>query len=382
LISGKNQNKLAVLEKTLRKPENWQDFESLCKRLWGEIWDCSEIKKNGRSGQNQHGVDVYGIPNGEDQYYGIQCKGKDDYTNSSLTEKEIDAEIEKAKTFQPVLRKLYFTTSANKDSSIEEYVRLKDIENRKLNLFEIHLFSWEDIVDLIEQNKKTHDWFVKNINFKTQYSVSVKFQDESERLIFTPKLFKNHITYKLRQPEKLSFGLHHYSPEDNRKTTIKIATEPQPVRYFMNGTTYNKSASVFSVRLTNTGNTAIKNFKIYFQFIGTEFAIDTVTKQSRFLDTFKYTYNTFIYKDSTDGIFEPEQEILVQNDSIRTDDFCIRPNIEGAQEIEVKWKLVSEDFDENGSLFIELKTEIVEKSSSEEYEYPLKDEIRFDNYKE
>lgn len=54
----------------IKKPENWQDFESLCKKLWGEIWNCSDtIKKNGRSGQKQHGVDIYGVPKGEKQYY-------------------------------------------------------------------------------------------------------------------------------------------------------------------------------------------------------------------------------------------------------------------------------------------------------------------------
>lgn len=37
--------------KSLSKPLNWQDFEILCKKLWGEIWKRSEIKKNGRSGQ-------------------------------------------------------------------------------------------------------------------------------------------------------------------------------------------------------------------------------------------------------------------------------------------------------------------------------------------
>ena len=81
------------MKKQLRKPENWQDFESLCKVLWGEIWNCPEIKKNGRTGQTQHGVDVYATPQGETEYYGIQCKGKDDYTDSELTEKEIDKEI-------------------------------------------------------------------------------------------------------------------------------------------------------------------------------------------------------------------------------------------------------------------------------------------------
>ena len=35
------------ISKSLPKPQNWQDFETLCKKLWGEIWSCPEIKKNG-----------------------------------------------------------------------------------------------------------------------------------------------------------------------------------------------------------------------------------------------------------------------------------------------------------------------------------------------
>ena len=92
------------IQKTLRRPKNWQDFETLCQKLWGEIWNCPEIKKNGRAGQTQNGVDVSGIPFGERDYYGIQCKGKDEYTNKQLTEDEITSEIEKAKLFLPPLK--------------------------------------------------------------------------------------------------------------------------------------------------------------------------------------------------------------------------------------------------------------------------------------
>ena len=129
----------------LRKPEYWQDFENLCKKLWGEVWKCPEIKKNGRQGQIQHGVDVYGIPFGESEFYGIQCKGKDDYSKALLTENEINSEIEKAKFFKPKLKKLYFATTANKDSKIEAFVRTKNIEHIKGELFEVHLFSWEEL---------------------------------------------------------------------------------------------------------------------------------------------------------------------------------------------------------------------------------------------
>ena len=57
------------IKKIIQKPVNWQDFESLAKKLWGEIWATDSIKKNGRMGQTQHGVDVYGIPSGEKDYY-------------------------------------------------------------------------------------------------------------------------------------------------------------------------------------------------------------------------------------------------------------------------------------------------------------------------
>jgi hypothetical protein len=168
--------------KQLRKPENWKDFERLCKKLWGEIWDCKEIKMNGRNGQSQHGVDVYGIPIGESTYYGIQCKGKDDYSHKQLTETEINIEIELAKSFRPALAKLYFATTANKDANIEEYIRLKDIENRRDGLFQIHLFSWEDIVDLIDENKETHDWYLNLNKFKVKSDVIISFENDKNDL--------------------------------------------------------------------------------------------------------------------------------------------------------------------------------------------------------
>ena len=42
-----------IAQTQLKKPSNWQDFEKLCKLLWGEIWSCEDsIKRHGRQGQN------------------------------------------------------------------------------------------------------------------------------------------------------------------------------------------------------------------------------------------------------------------------------------------------------------------------------------------
>ena len=75
----------------IKKPSNWQDFETLCKLLWGEVWVCEDsIKRHGRQGQNQYGVDVYAYVDKYQGYCAIQYKGKDDYTKALLTETEID----------------------------------------------------------------------------------------------------------------------------------------------------------------------------------------------------------------------------------------------------------------------------------------------------
>lgn len=170
------------MKKIIQKPVNWQDFESLCKKLWGEIWKCPEIKKNGRLGNSQKGVDIYGIPDGKKEYYGIQCKGKDDYSKSKLTKSEIDAEIKNAKKCRPKLEYFIFTTTANKTAKIEEYVRVKNRESQKKGSFSIELYSWEDIADLIEENKNTYDWYVSGNLHKTNNNVTMSINNERKNL--------------------------------------------------------------------------------------------------------------------------------------------------------------------------------------------------------
>ena len=46
----------------LPPPRNWQDFEDLCFDLFKRIWNDPYARPNGRSGQPQAGVDIYGQP--------------------------------------------------------------------------------------------------------------------------------------------------------------------------------------------------------------------------------------------------------------------------------------------------------------------------------
>lgn len=349
------------ISKSLRRPSNWQDFETLCKKLWAEIWAYPETKKNGRSGQNQFGVDVYGIPKNESEYYGIQCKGKDEYTDKQFTEKEIEDEIAKALSFQPKLKKFYLATTAIKDTKIEQFVREKNIEHLGNGLFEVHLFCWEDIVDLIDENRQTHNWYVKNVNYKANKAVKVTFQNNLEELIITPK-FKKTIIIR-NQKAILSDGIS--TPLDaimglHRKLyPIQATVVSTP----MSKTEINGSFCKIIFQLHNIGDEPIEEFKLQIAFMGEIIDIDKENKvRSGFYLPIisKYISDVYIDKETRSIKVNPKKKILVSEDIFIADEFYIKPKPE-EYEIEVKWKLISRDLKDEGALKIFVKPEIERK---------------------
>lgn len=124
-------------------PDAWQDFEKLCQQLWKEIWCDVNATNNGRTGQPQNGVDVYGKPIYTVSWAGVQCKDKDSQLGSFLKISEIDAECEKAKKFLPKISSFSFATTASRDAKVQEHARL--LNAQKKYPFDIHVWAWEDI---------------------------------------------------------------------------------------------------------------------------------------------------------------------------------------------------------------------------------------------
>jgi hypothetical protein len=365
---------------SLRRPNNWQDFETLCKKLWGEIWNCPEIKKNGRAGQTQHGVDVYGIPFGEDKYYGIQCKGKDEYTNKQFSEDEIRKEIKNAKSFQPSLKKLYFTTTAVKDAGIEEFVRKQNIENIANGLFEVHIFSWEDIVELIDENKHTHDFYVKSQNYKTSKSVAVTFQDGITELTLTPK-YKKTITHYIQKNVPAD-------PYNNPLAYI-IAQQEQrsnPLGAFlvhtpMSGTKVNLSYCKIHFQIQNTGLDPIEEYKMFFDFEGEILDLKESNEEHfgiAVISANRYITDVYLWTETMSGKVVPKKNILVGDDTFTSDDIFIKLS-SNEYEIIVNWKLISKDFKDEGKLKIIVKPEFERKYEDILVEDPLKVGIKESN---
>ncbi len=82
-------------------PAQWQDFEDLCLKLWRPR--LIDAKKNGRSGQPQAGVDIFGRDPKTEAWVGIQCKQKGRWPPKVLRIRQIKKEIRKAAKFKPPL---------------------------------------------------------------------------------------------------------------------------------------------------------------------------------------------------------------------------------------------------------------------------------------
>ncbi|MDT3335692.1 hypothetical protein Q4Q49_10315 [Shewanella sp. SP1S1-7] len=124
-------------------PANWQDFESLCHRLWKEVWCDSNAQRHGRSGQSQSGVDIYGRPVYGTSYAGVQCKDKDGRLGSTLTEKQLLKECADARAFTPQLQAFTLATTAPSDQAIQSVAR--DLNAKSTFPFDVHVWSWDEI---------------------------------------------------------------------------------------------------------------------------------------------------------------------------------------------------------------------------------------------
>jgi hypothetical protein len=360
------------IAQTLRRPANWQDFESLCLLLWREEWKSDDLKKNGRNGQLQNGVDISGHRDGENEYSGIQCKCKPG--NKQVTREEIEEELNNARAFKPALRRLVFTTTADKDVSIEEYVRLKDDENRKQGLFSIDIKSWQDIIDLLERNKSVLNTYLDIV--AEDYAVAITFDDGSGVTTIRPRY--SHITY--REPvSKAKVQVPDQPQQDMMKAVFgdistrlqyivsaanKINEPLEKIKVVRGHVETNHAYCPLKFQMVNQGRSPIDDYKVFFYFNNNQvlFAETNVEKRMSMPEiTFGNALSNISMHDGKGiSMFGTS---LIPGDVTYTDDFFVHLPI-GVQEVNIDWKLLSRHYSEKGTLKI-----IVEDEIQYDYEY-------------
>lgn len=361
----------------INKPSNWQDFEKLCKLLWGEIWNCEDsIKRHGRQGQNQHGVDVYAYVDKYNGYCGIQCKGKDDYTNAKLTENEIDEEIEKALTFEPSLKLLIFATTANKDANIEAYIRKKDVENRCKGSFKVDIASWEDIVDHLERYRTTFFWYVNNCQFKDATNVSITFDGEEDVTIH-PEYVRTTIHYEYKELTQFERSF--------KEQQIIVPKNPIFSFPWNQPRKIDKRWCRLHIHIENTGSTVIRSpkLKVYFKSDDIEKISDRFSYCNDFLIDGATKAQINANRDANREVFQtyeneieyrPKESIFVQKDC-RDFTISIIPSNDITQLL-MGWSFLCEDYQKDNYLTINVEPIVEEKT--ETIEVYNKDDVKPD----
>jgi hypothetical protein len=97
-------------------------FEDLCRSLFAEAWSSPTAWKNGRLGDEQHGVDVCDrLPYGD--WVTVQYKGKNNYAGKAVMPAEPRKEVAMALTLSPKLTKWPLVTAGQKLADVEVLAR-------------------------------------------------------------------------------------------------------------------------------------------------------------------------------------------------------------------------------------------------------------------
>lgn len=134
-------------------PTMWECFERWTCELFSEEWGTN-ARLNGRKGQPQNGVDVYGEPKSNIGWCGIQCKKKDNLASNTLTVSELRIEVDKAKGFDPKLSHFIIATTGPRDEKVQTEARQISDDNKKKGYFSVDVIFWPDFLILYCKHKE------------------------------------------------------------------------------------------------------------------------------------------------------------------------------------------------------------------------------------
>jgi len=171
----------------LPRPKDWQAFERGL-RVIAQSHFCDPTPQlNGRSGQAQNGVDVYGYRNGDtSKVYGLQAKKSDD----PISETELEAEVEKAKKFKPNLSEYFFVTTTKRDQKLQKKAR-KITQSLKQSgrAMRVTVWFWDDVTEIAQLDAAiwkafdpTYSNFAEKEGEKTRLLISEHATQHDERL--------------------------------------------------------------------------------------------------------------------------------------------------------------------------------------------------------
>lgn len=180
--------------------KNWDEFQHLCHDLWRLLWNDPNAQLNGRQGQDQMGVDIFGFPYYAKGYHGVQCKGRNHNYDSRLTIGEVNAECKDAdENFKPGLESLVIATTSPRDPKIQEHCRKLTLSHTYK--FKVFVWSWDDIEEEIQCRPDIMSRYYPNVKMEEMPNTIVidyLFVEDKIHAFFSRPKMQKAISYDYR----------------------------------------------------------------------------------------------------------------------------------------------------------------------------------------
>jgi tetratricopeptide (TPR) repeat protein len=144
----------------LPPPADWPAFERITRRVFARLLDDPLTQLNGRSGQDQHGIDIL-ARRIDGRYVGIQCKLKDQLANDrDLKLSQFRSEVLAARDqFKPSVGTFILATTAANDAELQEYARLLTEEFHQDGI-DVQFYGWHQLQSLIGENVELREQYL------------------------------------------------------------------------------------------------------------------------------------------------------------------------------------------------------------------------------
>ncbi|MGA9885394.1 MAG: hypothetical protein WBQ34_16890 [Candidatus Acidiferrales bacterium] len=149
-------------------PSDDDDFELMCRDLLRLHWFRPGLEIFGKRGERQYGIDILDL-SGEMPLYAAQCKLKEEH--KSLTPKEIQDEVDKAREFVEPLGKYAILTTAKVSTQSQMKVREINLAHRASGLFEVELLTWEHMCALLQRYSEVQARFYSDIPIREAQNI-------------------------------------------------------------------------------------------------------------------------------------------------------------------------------------------------------------------
>jgi len=156
---------------SLHPPTNEDIFEDLCLALLKQHWSKPRLERFGKRGEEQHGIDILDVGGGL-PLYAAQCKLKG--ALKTLPPAEIKAEVEKVKSFRPKVNYFAILTTGKASTASQRTIQEINRQHKQDGLFEVDLFTWNRIEELIRRYPDVEQQFFGGIPYQTANRIERK----------------------------------------------------------------------------------------------------------------------------------------------------------------------------------------------------------------